>query len=314
MGQFKRWARIFSIDVRSLAALRIGLGIVLISDLYLRCNFFAKFYTEAGLVPRSSFNYQSGQLPSLYYRFGSAIAVRVLFLIHAFFAIQLILGYRTWLATLGCLVMSWSLTNRNTLITGSGDALLGWLLIWSLFLPLGAVWSWDEGMRRRRGRPPTDQAEVLSFGSAAILLQIVLVYVCAVMARFHVREWTVDFSAVHYILTSNYATPLGHRIARYPMVTFFMTMGTMIFESTGPVIALLVARFSKVRAGMVLAFILFHITIGATIYTSTFPAVCVAMWLVFIPGDVWAAIANARVMRWLRSMMHRFTNAPAARR
>ena len=49
----------------------------------------------------------------------------------------LLVGYRTRLATLGCLIMMWSVLTRNPFTFHGGDTLTIWLLIWlSGTLPL----------------------------------------------------------------------------------------------------------------------------------------------------------------------------------
>jgi hypothetical protein len=47
-------AALFAIDVRSLAALRIGLGMVLLLDLANRAHDLGSHYTDFGVLPRST--------------------------------------------------------------------------------------------------------------------------------------------------------------------------------------------------------------------------------------------------------------------
>ena len=45
--------RLFAIDLRSLACLRIGVGLLILIDLLLRSRDLVAFYTDQGLLPRS---------------------------------------------------------------------------------------------------------------------------------------------------------------------------------------------------------------------------------------------------------------------
>lgn len=49
MSQFKD---VFSFDLRSMAIFRIGMGLVLIWDLILRCLYFRDHYSDLGVLPR----------------------------------------------------------------------------------------------------------------------------------------------------------------------------------------------------------------------------------------------------------------------
>ena len=73
--------------------------------------------------------------------------------------------------------------------------------------------------------------------SAAMLLQVVVVYWGAVVARTD-RDWWADFSALHYFLHSQFATPLGLLLARAPGATAAFTALTIVVEVVGPIVAL----------------------------------------------------------------------------
>lgn len=64
--------RLFSIDVRSLAALRTCLGLLILVDLWLRSEFLTEHYTDAGVLPRQAVDLANfGFVPSLYMLDGS---------------------------------------------------------------------------------------------------------------------------------------------------------------------------------------------------------------------------------------------------
>ena len=74
--------QLFGIDLRSLAALRIGMGVMLLVDLALRLPNLRAHYTEAGVVPRETLQSLIPRIVpySLHYQLSdSPLAVGVLF-------------------------------------------------------------------------------------------------------------------------------------------------------------------------------------------------------------------------------------------
>ena len=57
------------------------------------------------------------------------------------FAAMLMVGYRTRLATITTWILHLAVIERLPSITGGGDNLMRYLLLWSMFVPLGACWS-----------------------------------------------------------------------------------------------------------------------------------------------------------------------------
>ncbi|MDY7080948.1 MAG: HTTM domain-containing protein, partial [Halobacteria archaeon] len=67
----------------------------------------------------------------------------LLFVVASVFALMLVVGYRTKVATVVSLVLLVSLHLRNPVILNGGDSLLRRLLFIGIFLPLGEQWSVD---------------------------------------------------------------------------------------------------------------------------------------------------------------------------
>lgn len=279
----------FQVDLRALATVRIAIALITLWDLGSRSLTIPMYLTDAGLAPRELFWGTKWQ--SVYFLVSSSSGVAALFALHAVFAIMLLVGYRTRLATALCLVMSWSLIGRNPRMAHGGDGLMIWMLIWSVFLPLGAVASVDSRTAARR--PPNP---LLTLATAALLLQVFIVYFGAVMAKLN-RHWFIDFDAVYYFLLSNRGTPLGNLLAKSAALATVLTVGSLLLESFGPWIALFSGPWPRVRTTVALLFMALHIGFAATLYVGTFAWVCVAAWVPFIPYEVWEALAP-RARRW----------------
>jgi hypothetical protein len=276
---------------------RIGCGIVTLYDLAMRC-LHIDFYTDVGTCPRDLFLSGSGggmaRLRTVYSLVGSSAGVGALFALHALFAIGMIVGYRTRLMTAACLVMTWSLIDRNLMVMTGGDELLAWLLVWSLFLPMSRVASIDSlSGHAVEIDPDLKRRPVWSIATVALLLQVILVYLMTLAART-TRDWWLDFSALHYLFNSMLATPLGHKLGQRTGLTMLMTMTTMYLELVGPIVALVSWRAPRVRTLIVIAFILLHIGMAMTVYVGSFALVCIVAWLAFVPRQTWDWIFSSR--------------------
>src|SRR5687767_13442614 len=128
----------FELDLRSLGLARIAFAILILVDLSLRSLDLVAHYTDSGLLPRIAIieHPYSRWDWSLHLMNGSWQIQALLFLIAAVFAILLLLGYHTRLATIVSWALMVSLNSRNPLIV-VGDTLFRALLFWAIFLPWG---------------------------------------------------------------------------------------------------------------------------------------------------------------------------------
>ena len=323
VNPIRRMARflrpVFALDLRSLAVFRIGVAIVLLLDLACRIADVPAFLTDDGILSRmlrlemivrndpTGLDYQW----SLHLGSGHAWAQYLLMAVAAWFAGWLLLGYRTRLAA----VLSWmllvSLGNRNPLIYDAGDAVLRSLLFWALFLPLGARFSVDS--RRVRGRSGTtltgnrtkkSALSHVSFGSAALILQLLIVYFGAAMFKFN-PVWTHEFSGVYYALNCDpFATPFGIVVREFPLLMKVLTATTFFLELGGPILILFPWWNRWIRAVLVTAFCMMHLGMAATMTLGLFPWICIVGWLACLPDlcwDRWWPAVRRRIeRRWPR--------------
>src|SRR5262249_54026650 len=137
--------RAFGLDPRSLAVLRIGIGIVLLFNLTTLLPDVPAFYTDHGMLSRERCSHLTNEEQSTYPPYWLSLHMLdgrsewqyALFGVMVVCALAVIIGYRTQTA----LFLSWALLvglqARNPLILCGGDQLLRCLLFWCLFLPLG---------------------------------------------------------------------------------------------------------------------------------------------------------------------------------
>ena len=128
---------IFGADLRSLAALRIGIALIIIYDLIDRAREIIPFYSNVGVLPRSAIindGYYYYDL-SLHFISGVWYIQALLFFISGIVALSLLLGYRTKMSAIISWILLLSLQNRNPLVNFGADDLLRMVLFWGIFLP-----------------------------------------------------------------------------------------------------------------------------------------------------------------------------------
>jgi hypothetical protein len=287
-----------AIDMRSLAAFRIAIAIVLLVDLATRAVDLSDHYTDHGFYPRSArialerSDVYDGEVRyqwSLHMLSGESWAQAVLFLIAALFAAGMLLGYRTRLCTIASSVLLSSLHARNPLVLDAGDTLLRCIMIWAMFLPLGGAASVD---RRRDAIGKPRRQKVLSVASAALLLQVAVMYWFTAAAK-NDPIWTHDYSAIYYVLNVDIiTTPLGHWLLGFPELLRGLTFCTYWLELVGPCIALCPFLTRWPRAVVVLCFWLLHLGMALTMALGILEWVVIAAWLPFVPGVVWDALGR----------------------
>lgn len=296
-------AGLFGIDLRSLAAFRIGVAGIVLVDLWYRGQNASAFFTDQGVLPRvdliksfewgDTFGFQHQW--SLHMLSGALWLQIALLLIAALFAFWMLIGYRTRLAAIATWLLLLSLDARNPVILDSGDVLLRCMLLFSLFLPLGARWSIDQ-LRRPADPPLRDR--ITSLATVALMLQLCMMYVFSVAFKMQSVDgvqspWTSGYSAVYYALNIDaFTTPLGNWLRQFPQFMQAMTIGTVLLELVGPIIIFSPIFTKQIRVLACIAFAAFHAGLGLTMMLGIFPAICIVCWLVFLPGEVWVVLGG----------------------
>ncbi len=268
------------IDRRALGAFRIALGAVLLLDLALRSRSLVAFYTDAGVLPRSTLTavYPVVGRLSLHALSGAAWVQVALFVLAAGAAVSLLVGYRSRLAAGMSLVLLLSLHARNPLVLNAGDSLLRQLLFWGLFLPLGARWGVDAR------RASTSGNRLVSLATAAVLLQVVVVYAVNAAVKFRGGRW-LEGTALPYVFSlDRFTILLGDSIAELPWLLAILERGWLAMLVLSPLLLVLRGRPRAIFAGL---FVLAHLGMALTLALGVFPLVSIAALLLFVPAPYW---------------------------
>lgn len=282
----------FAVDPRSLAAFRIGAGFLILADLVLRARFLRVLYTDEGVFPRSLLLPEAWRTVAPFHLWSGALAWEAtLFCLAGFFALLLIAGWRTQLASVASWLLLISLHDRNPLITHYGDAIFRAVLFWGMFLPLGRCWSVDAARHGGQAR----YEPVVSVASAAILLQMASVYLFTGLLKSG-RDWHADGTAIYYALHQDWAVrPLGVLLQEHLLLAWILTRATLALELIGPFLLLSPWRNGPVRTATIFALLAFHVGLGnAMDIGPLFPAMsCVAL-SALLPPWFWERIAALR--------------------
>jgi hypothetical protein len=277
-----------SIDVRALAAFRVAIALILLRDLYVRLGHLRAHYTDAGVLPRSAANLLDAPLAvSLHSLHGAEALQGILFLVAACAALALLVGLRTRAAVILCWLLLLSLHHRNPLVLNSGDIFLRLLLFWSMFLPLGAALSID-ALRQNIG---SARQQVLSVGTAAILLQVAFVYWFTVFLKEH-PSWLSDGTALFFAFSiEQHAKPFALALLSYPVLLQGMTWSLLLLEVVGPLFAIQ-AKWPLLRVAAVGSLVCFHLMSLFLLELGIFPWVSATAWLLFLPPRFWDLIGT----------------------
>jgi len=282
-----------AIDLRSLAAFRIGLAATLLLDLAYRSADLEAHYGDAGVLPRSAlahFLARPGWLWSLHAISGDTAVQALRLAVAPGAAVALGVGYRTRATALASWLLLASLQHRNPLILIAGDRLLLLLLLWGLFLPMGARWSVDA----KAGRAAPGATHCTGLPAWALLVQTALVYASTALYKWAEPVWR-NLDAVALTLSvDGVATPVGRWLQGFDGLPAALTALVLGVETLAPVLAFSPWRRAQVRITLVLALVTLHLLgLGATLRLGLIPLVMSVAWLPFLPEEFWDWLRKA---------------------
>ncbi len=261
--------------------MRIGIALLVITDLIIRLSDLSAHYSNEGLWPTTlihNFGWNMGYW-SLHLISGTIGLQVILFGLHLLFAFCLLIGYRTKLATVFTWILTISLHNRNLFILQGGDDLLRLVLLWGIFLPWHSHYSLDSRLKPEKAKRST-------FANLGYLVLIASVYFFSANHK-NSSEWHSEGSAVYYALSlEQLRLPLGDWIYGYPSLLKVLTW--LVFNCEY-IIAPLILFPSKKGNYRFVAFILLlilHLGIGITLYVGLFFLISIVSVLGFLPGYV----------------------------
>ncbi len=279
-GISKTLAQGFALDERSLGAMRLALGAVLIADLAQRMMDLSAHYTDQGVLPRSleAQLAAAGQW-SLLNLSGSSAFCAAMFGLALVSAVCLLLGWQARLAAVASWILLVSIQNRNPLVRHSGDDVLRLALFWSAFLPVGACFSLDA----RKGRGVMRS----SVGSVCFVLQVLFLFVSLLDHKLLGQSWISGSAVAESLSVEMYQRPFGAWLARQDALLPALTWGVLLWQGLIPLLLVWPTRASWPRMLALGANAATQIGFGLSFRLGHFPWTACALLLAFIPGDMW---------------------------
>ena len=274
-------------DPLPLAVVRIATGLLLTWACAVWLRDPDAFFGPGGWLPAHEvwrMNDQPWQW-SWYFAASSPTAVRVLMGITLAAAVLLTLGLATRLAAVVALAGFVSAANRAPLNVFGFDDTLGLLLIPLVIGPAGACLSIDRwlGLAGQGGASVT----------AAIALRLLQVQLCVVYffsgcGKMFGASWWEGTAIWGAVANGQYRTLDLTGLARHPLVTNALTLGTLFWEVAYP--AIVWPRLTRRLAlGMAVAV---HLGIGLALGMLEFGLAMIAANLAFVPAAVWRSLAR----------------------
>ena len=273
--------------------MRIGIGLILLADLYIRSSSITAFLTNEGVLPISILK-QYNWSPT-YFSFhalsGNFYWQVFLFVINAVSVALLVLGYRTRLFTFICWVFLTSLQNRNPFILQGGDDLLRILLFWSVFLPWGDCYSIQKKSNYTNN--------YLSWANIGYIFLVCSVLFFSALLKTS-PEWHSEGTALYYALSlDQIRMPFGTFIYQFPNLLKCLTYVVYYIELLAPLMIVLPFVSSKIRLIGIISIVALFIGIGFTVYVGLFFIIGIVSIIGLLPSTT---------MDWFES--HFYKNKP----
>lgn len=260
--------------------MRIGVGIILLVDLFIRSLSIKAFFTDEGVIPIEtlkqynwspvyfSFHALSGELWwQLFLFIGNTVCI-----------ILLIIGFRTRLFTFICWALLTSLQNRNPFILQGGDDLLRILLFWAIFLPWGERYS----IQKKSNYPQ----KYFSWAAIGYLLLVCSVFFFSAMLKTS-SEWRSEGTALYYALSlDQLRLPFGSFLYQFPALLKILTHSVFCIELIAPLLLLLPFVSNKIRLAGIIAYAFLYIGISSTLYVGLFYIIGLVSLLGLLPSFV----------------------------
>ncbi|MGE4130293.1 MAG: hypothetical protein AB7F86_01575 [Bdellovibrionales bacterium] len=283
-----KFLAIFSLDVRSVRLFRFSLGILILVDLASRLENFTDHYLSSGLLPLSSVPYRNSYFAQInpFMWSSSPIWVGALFGTIGLLALILIADRFPRTTSFALWFMLLSLSRRNPFIGYSADSLMQLGLLWSAFIP-----------RAKKG-----ESSILSVGTAAVVLQVVMLYFSAGLHK-DIRDWWYFPHATYLAVSSDmYGRPFGRLLMGFPNLMQYSTMAVFLIERFAYFLFLSPWRNGACRILGIAVFGGMHMAFTVFMNLGFFPYIDVAILLALLPRSFWDRLGVAADFKWNRSL------------
>ncbi len=295
-------AELFGIDLRSLAALRVGLGFALLTDLLSHAPNLRAHFSDEGILPRvaSELYYLPGSF-SVHLASGQWQVQGLLLAIQLGLAVMFLIGYRTRFTTFLSWFLLVSLQNRNPYVLQGADVLLRMMLFWGCFLPLGARFSFDRWLGPGGPLPQ----RLLSGGSLGYMTQFVLMYFFSALFKLQVPEWNDGRAIAHILEGDPFTSVFGRWMLQFPLLLKWATHAVTKAEILGPFLLFFPIVNGPIRMAVLAVFMFLQLGFALCLNLGEFPFIAFVSSFGFLPTWFWERIPRVRLRLpagWLQAL------------
>lgn len=193
------------------------------------------------------------------------------------------IGWRTRISVIGCLVIYTHLNMLDCLSTFTKYSVIAsHVLLLLSFSHCGAVWSVDAWLARRGATPPAAPPRFPAWPRRLMQLLIGLIYLGAAITKIHTPTFFSGDQLRFWLMTDvNNSNPMGEQLTLYPVVVVTMAYISVVWE----ILFVFLAWRGHGRWIMLLLGVGFHMGTRQTLGLFIFPLVSMVTYLAFINAE-----------------------------
>jgi len=267
----------YQFDLRAFALFRIVFGFVMLIDLSIRLSDFKAFYTNQGLLPFEYFTqfFSKYYFIPIYQLNDAPTFVAICFALQIIAVLCFVIGYRTKLFQVILLIFYISLHMRNPYVLQGGDDLLRAMLLFSLFLPLNAVWAVQT--------KPVKYNFIIP--ALVFMFQVLMVYWVSALMKTS-PEWHSEGTALYYAFNLDCIQwQLAKYLLQFPALLQFLTPVVYYLEIIVPILFFIPFKnnvFRLIGIGMI---VVFQIGIASTLFVGLFYLINLTALIPLLPSS-----------------------------
>lgn len=276
------------IDIRSIAAFRITLGLMLLIDMVLhKIPYMQVYYTDSGLFSLDTLIKITPEKWCTLLNYISNDGGVIVFFSMSFIVILLFtLGFRTTWTSVLTFIYVLSITQRTPFVAG-GDMVFRAAVFWSMFLPLNGAFTLFKSKETLNSK-----FIIKDVAAFAILFQISLIYFFNAFTK-NGSTWKDGTAVAFASMIGVHKGPFADGLISSPFLYTILTYLTLAFEYAIPLLIFSPIKNNTTRIVGFFLIIIFHWGNLFFLQVGNFCLATFPLAFILIPGKVWDKIITS---------------------